>query len=83
MLRSEEPEYPTAHDAWLRAEIEAAMASGEPVIPHDLVMAGLGTDPLPLSLRCYILTRSMLRCSPGVGGRLSHYRTRRAARRAA
>jgi len=28
-----------AYDAWFRAEVEAAMASNEPGIPHDVVMA--------------------------------------------
>jgi hypothetical protein len=28
-----------AHDAWVRAKIEKAMASEEPGIPHDEVMA--------------------------------------------
>lgn len=28
-----------AHDAWLRAEVERAMASTAPKIPHDQVMA--------------------------------------------
>jgi hypothetical protein len=28
-----------AHDAWFRAKIEKAMASEEPGIPHDEVMA--------------------------------------------
>lgn len=28
-----------AHDAWVRAKVEAALASSEPGIPHDQVMA--------------------------------------------
>jgi hypothetical protein len=28
-----------AHDAWVRAKVEKAMASTEPGIPHDQVMA--------------------------------------------
>jgi hypothetical protein len=28
-----------AHDAWFRAKVERAMASKEPGIPHDQVMA--------------------------------------------
>ena len=28
-----------AYDAWFRAEVEAAMASNEPGIPHDEAMA--------------------------------------------
>lgn len=28
-----------AHDAWFRAKVERAMASKEPRIPHDQVMA--------------------------------------------
>ncbi len=28
-----------AYDAWFRAEVEAAMASDEPGIPHDEAMA--------------------------------------------
>jgi hypothetical protein len=28
-----------AHDAWFRAKVERAMASNEPGIPHDEVMA--------------------------------------------
>ncbi|WP_416463535.1 stability determinant [Sphingomonas sp. VDB2] len=28
-----------AYDAWFRAEVEAAMASNEPDIPHDEAMA--------------------------------------------
>ncbi len=28
-----------AHDAWFRAKVEKAMASEEPGIPHDEVMA--------------------------------------------
>ncbi|KMS55577.1 type II toxin-antitoxin system RelB family antitoxin [Sphingobium cupriresistens] len=28
-----------AYDAWFRAEVEAAMASDEPDIPHDEAMA--------------------------------------------
>ncbi|MEJ7934729.1 stability determinant [Sphingobium sp. AN558] len=28
-----------AYDAWFRAEIEAAMASDEPDVPHDEAMA--------------------------------------------
>lgn len=28
-----------AYDAWFRAEVEAAMASNEPGIPHEQVMA--------------------------------------------
>ena len=28
-----------AHDAWFRAKVEQAMASKEPGIPHDQVMA--------------------------------------------
>lgn len=35
------PEDPVAYDAWFRAEVEAAMASDEPGIPHDRVMAEL------------------------------------------
>lgn len=35
------PEDPAAYDAWFRAEVEAAMASNEPGIPHDQVMADL------------------------------------------
>lgn len=73
----------TAYDAWFRAEVEAAMASDGPVIPHDQVMAELGTDPPSLGQRCYISVQSLLRCSPGGGGRLGHHRTRKAARRAA
>lgn len=39
-----EPEFATsedaaAHDAWFRAKVERAMASKEPSIPHDQVMA--------------------------------------------
>lgn len=29
----------TAHDLWFRAKVQAALASSEPVIPHDKVMA--------------------------------------------
>jgi hypothetical protein len=28
-----------AHDAWVRAKVEAALASTKPSIPHDEVMA--------------------------------------------
>jgi hypothetical protein len=35
------PEDPAAYDAWFRAQVEAAMASNEPCIPHDQVMAEL------------------------------------------
>jgi len=28
-----------AHDLWFRAKVEAALASKEPTIPHDQVMA--------------------------------------------
>jgi len=28
-----------AYDAWFRAKVERAMASSEPGIPHDIVMA--------------------------------------------
>ncbi len=28
-----------AHDAWVRAKVEAALASQAPTVPHDLVMA--------------------------------------------
>lgn len=28
-----------AYDAWFRAKVERAMASEEPSIPHDIVMA--------------------------------------------
>lgn len=28
-----------AYDAWFRAKVERAMASKEPSIPHDIVMA--------------------------------------------
>ena len=28
-----------AHDAWVRAKVEKALASTEPSIPHDQVMA--------------------------------------------
>jgi hypothetical protein len=28
-----------AHDRWFRAKVEAALASNEPLIPHDAVMA--------------------------------------------
>lgn len=39
-----EPEFATtegaeAHDAWFRAKVEKTMASKEPGIPHDRVMA--------------------------------------------
>jgi hypothetical protein len=35
------PEDPAAYDAWFRAQVVAAMASDEPCIPHDQVMAEL------------------------------------------
>lgn len=35
------PEDPAAYDAWFRTEVEAAMASDEPGIPHDQMMAEL------------------------------------------
>ena len=39
-----ESEFPTtedaeAHDRWFRAKVEAALASDQPTIPHDTVMA--------------------------------------------
>ena len=45
-LTSIESEFATteeveAYDAWFRAEVEAAMASDEPCIPHDQMMAEL------------------------------------------
>lgn len=33
------PEDEAAYDAWLRAKVDEAMASTEPSIPHDQVMA--------------------------------------------
>jgi hypothetical protein len=33
------PEDPVAYDAWFRAKVENAMASTEPGIPHEVVMA--------------------------------------------
>ncbi|MDT7536078.1 stability determinant [Sphingobium sp. SA2] len=35
------PEDPAEYDAWFRAEVEAAMASTEPGIPHEEVMKEL------------------------------------------
>lgn len=33
------PEDPAEYDAWLRAQVEAALANPAPGIPHDIVMA--------------------------------------------
>ena len=43
-LKAIESEFATredaaAYDAWFRAKVERAMASKEPSIPHDIVMA--------------------------------------------
>lgn len=37
------PEDPIAYDAWLRAEVERAMADPRPGIPHEVVMAQMQT----------------------------------------
>lgn len=66
-----ESEFPTtedatAHDAWFRAKVERAMASTEPGIPHDQVMAEMQAiiaRARNRDLACHLASRGAQRSS--------------------